>query len=505
MPDFIGIDSQRRLWRFDSSSTDSSERTMLATLDLRPPNPQPGQSHEHPQGLAYYNEEVYVLTRASRTNYMTGNLWSFSIHNFTIRTHRQSIEYNSTGGNTSIGNMTPLPGYNAGRFAFKNREFTPTGYSRIAPDGDSRETIVGDAGFERVDPFGSYNMQLFELICWQKTSGLDDAYGEFALDDGTVIGGVEQGLWYSVRGDESSIYTISSRDSVDHETNPFTRYQDARGSTNRGSPLGLFYLEEDDQIPHVVFWNTSTNVNRLYSCDPSAAQTVVREIAALDNIPGEGQPTFVTFAEYYPPIIQQFLDVVPLNMNMELSRPDLAVTGGTSFPVNPYVHWALTVEDLGVPETDRHWWSGEGDITIDGTTYKGATVDGQVLIGISPLEHSVDQPNKRMRIQVAIDKGSLRDILAEDVGIVGVRVRWIVSGDAGQSWYDLGRSFFGRLSAPVISGGVYSMELETYLGDADKGSPLQWSDETQQVQYPGDRGFEYVRGLADGFEHKWPP
>lgn len=173
------------------------------------------------------------------------------------------------------------------------------------------------------------------------------------------------------------------------------------------------------------------------------------------------------------------------------------------------VHWLMTFPDHNPV---YRFWSGEGDLSLDGHTWAGRS-----WVSLSAAENALDGPDKRMTVSLAVSTTSdepaereamrhLRTILMQDPGPLEVVIEWIFSRDHGQTWQRLPATFAGRLSNPVIRDGVYSIEIETWAGDVDRGRPLKWSDEDQRARAPGDRGLEYMRQLSEGIvDARWPP
>ena len=159
------------------------------------------------------------------------------------------------------------------------------------------------------------------------------------------------------------------------------------------------------------------------------------------------------------------------------------------------VHWLANFVDSGY-----RFWSGDGNLTIGGVTYQGRN-----FISLSTAEASLDAPRRRMTASFTIFDSTLRRALLQDPGPLTVEIRWIYSIDNGVNWLMVPRRFVGRLSTPVIRDGRYTIEIETYGGDVDRGRPLKWSHEDQMRRFPGDRGLEYMRAISEGVEISWPP
>ena len=154
-----------------------------------------------------------------------------------------------------------------------------------------------------------------------------------------------------------------------------------------------------------------------------------------------------------------------------------------------------------VARPDYRFWSGVGDLTFGGETYAGA---GD-LIALGPSEASLGQSNRRITASISVaENTTLRAQLMEDPGPLTVTLQWIYSTDQ-IAWSLVSRKFVGRLSRPVISGGVYQIELETYQGDVDRGRPLRWSHADQLARDATDKGFEFMESLAGGLRFRWPP
>ncbi|WP_425154711.1 hypothetical protein [Candidatus Palauibacter sp.] len=150
--------------------------------------------------------------------------------------------------------------------------------------------------------------------------------------------------------------------------------------------------------------------------------------------------------------------------------------------------------------TGHRFWSGHGDLTLDGVTYGG--LGGLVELGASETDA---QTATRLGVSVKAADPTLAASVLQDHGPSDVVVCWIWSADGGITWQPLDHEFRGRLSRPVLEAGVYRIEIEMYRGDIDRGRPLRWNDETQRIRAPGDTGMSRMRRLADGVRVTWPP
>ena len=170
------------------------------------------------------------------------------------------------------------------------------------------------------------------------------------------------------------------------------------------------------------------------------------------------------------------------------------------------VGWTAEIAGIGLAKTPYRVWSGIGDLTLGGKKYKGTEFDGGSLAGISPIDTSTSSPVSRASVRIAVPNTAVRAMLAYDVGPVNVVVKHILSSDGGRKWIQLPTGISGRLSRPSfdVEGSIYSVEIETWSGDIDRGDPVLWSDEDQRARHPGDQGFEFARTYEDGIEVQWP-
>ena len=196
-------------------------------------------------------------------------------------------------------------------------------------------------------------------------------------------------------------------------------------------------------------------------------------------------------------------------VNILQSITDPTTRGTTIEPIvpQPAVGWAAIIEGIGLSREYFRVWSGVGQLEIDGDVFEGTTFEGGAFASVSPIEHSVGSPSSRVNISIAVPSAVVRDMLNIDIGPVWIRVFNIVSQDNGLSWEKLPTGIAGRLSRPSfdVEGSVYTIEIETYSGDADRGRPKIWSEDSQKRDYQGDRGFDFARKIESGVEIRWPP
>lgn len=146
-------------------------------------------------------------------------------------------------------------------------------------------------------------------------------------------------------------------------------------------------------------------------------------------------------------------------------------------------------------------WSGDEPLNFMGKVYQPGN-----FINLQHASSEVGVPVRRMTASFAVAAPALRATLLQDSGPLLVTARFIYSDDNGATWNLVGNRFMGRLSNPRMAGGVYSVEIETYGGDVDRGRPNRWSHEAQVKRGGGgDLAFEMGAKLASGLETRWPP
>ena len=167
---------------------------------------------------------------------------------------------------------------------------------------------------------------------------------------------------------------------------------------------------------------------------------------------------------------------------------------------------AILREPKALPESANRWWSGEGDLLFEGHRWRGATYpDGGSLLGISGVKYTQNLPGRRTTASLAVTAESARALLNVDLGAVEAEIGWILRENPWADYTRIPRYFRGRVGLTNIQDGVFRAEIETYLGDVDRGVPFYWSHET------ADRGDFYAwkaraieQGAVSG-DSQWPP
>lgn len=148
-------------------------------------------------------------------------------------------------------------------------------------------------------------------------------------------------------------------------------------------------------------------------------------------------------------------------------------------------------------------WTGVGDLTWNSQTWNGAGS----LIGMAAVEETD-------RVEARGVTVSLSGVPTE---LVSAAIDGARQGLPGRVWLgfldaagaviaDPVQVYTGRLDVPEIADGAdtctVALTYEGRLIDMTRPREFRYTDESQQVLYPGDRGFEYVAAIQ-GREITW--
>ena len=162
---------------------------------------------------------------------------------------------------------------------------------------------------------------------------------------------------------------------------------------------------------------------------------------------------------------------------------------------------------LEIVDPSNYWpndnlWTGEGSLTVDGTTYSGV---GRV-VSVGEVADEIGPPSSRIEIAIDATDAATRAAALRDFGRLGTRLRWIWRTRSGD-WAFVRRSYVGTLSEGGVAGSVYTVELELEKGEGDLVRPLIWSHETCVERSPTGAeylGMEYMAQLESGLAVVWP-
>lgn len=150
-------------------------------------------------------------------------------------------------------------------------------------------------------------------------------------------------------------------------------------------------------------------------------------------------------------------------------------------------------------------WSGIGELTWDGRVWQGVGSLG----GISPLTESTDFSANGAKLQLSgIPSDYLSIALAEHYQGRNANIYLGLLDTAGQVIADPIKLFAAKMDTMEIMEGVetsvITLNIESRAISLKRTKERRYTHEDQQIDFPGDRGFEYVAGLQDK-EIIWKP
>lgn len=161
---------------------------------------------------------------------------------------------------------------------------------------------------------------------------------------------------------------------------------------------------------------------------------------------------------------------------------------------------SVTVGILFEGEFASGWvrlWSGIGTLSWDSKTWTGT---GN-LLGISGIDETAEVRASGMTVSLS---GVPSDLLSAALGDArsGRIGRVYLAFFSGSSIVaDPILQFEGRLDVPAIEDGpetaTISISYESELIDLERARERRYTPEDQQIDFPGDLGFDYVASLQD--------
>lgn len=143
-------------------------------------------------------------------------------------------------------------------------------------------------------------------------------------------------------------------------------------------------------------------------------------------------------------------------------------------------------------------WTGVGTVTWNGESWLGA---GE-LLDVSPIEVSGDVRASGMSVSLSGMPGSLISVVLAQAqqGLAG-RVYVGLMDSAGAVIADPHLAFSGRLDVPIIDDAgdrcTITISYEGRLIDLQRARERRYTDEDQRIEFPHDRGFEFIPSLQD--------
>lgn len=143
-------------------------------------------------------------------------------------------------------------------------------------------------------------------------------------------------------------------------------------------------------------------------------------------------------------------------------------------------------------------WTGVGPISWNGQTWTGA---GN-LMGVSPPTETIDVRAQGITCTLSGMPSSLISTALGQARLGQAGKVWLgVMDAAGAVIADPYLAFEGRLDVPGIEDAgascTISVNYESRLIDLQRPRERRWTDDDAQIDFAGDRGFEYVPALQD--------
>lgn len=169
--------------------------------------------------------------------------------------------------------------------------------------------------------------------------------------------------------------------------------------------------------------------------------------------------------------------------------------GATLFPV--------LLAEIDSAEGPVRAWTGIGDLTWSSRVFKGTGNLGKV----SALEENIDGRASGLRYELSGIPQEIVSLSLQSIRHNRVATLWLaVLDEQGRLLDDPVRLDRGYTDVPelVDDGATATIRLTTEKRSIDQRRPRvrRYTHEDQQIDDPGDRGFEYVEGLQDK-QVKW--
>lgn len=168
-------------------------------------------------------------------------------------------------------------------------------------------------------------------------------------------------------------------------------------------------------------------------------------------------------------------------------------TASTAVQVEPvifcYLDW---------PSAAVRLWTGTGPKTWDSQTWLGTGLMGAV----SPIEESTDGSATGISLTLTGIPSDLVSTILNDDYQGRTATLWLGFLDSsGSVIADPVQIFSGKMDVASIDDegetGTITLTVESELVDFLRSRERRYTHEDQQIDYPGDLGFEFVSGLQD--------
>lgn len=143
-------------------------------------------------------------------------------------------------------------------------------------------------------------------------------------------------------------------------------------------------------------------------------------------------------------------------------------------------------------------WTGVGQIDWNGFTWTG----GGNLLGISEITETPDVRAVGITVSLSgMPAAVLSAVLGQARQGLPLTIYVGAMDAAGAVIATPYRSYQGRLDVPSIEDagekGIVAIAYESRLIDLERPRARRWTHEDAQIDTPGERGFEYISGLAN--------
>lgn len=141
------------------------------------------------------------------------------------------------------------------------------------------------------------------------------------------------------------------------------------------------------------------------------------------------------------------------------------------------------------------YWTGIGDLTWDSKTFTG---DGK-FYGCGSIRESLDVVANGISVDVSGVSSELIALVLSEAKQTNVGYLWRAFLDDDDAIIDVDLRFVGNLDDTYIneqpSGSTITLNYESRLIRFKKPRAVTMSNEAQQSEYKGDKGFEYIQQL----------
>ncbi len=142
-------------------------------------------------------------------------------------------------------------------------------------------------------------------------------------------------------------------------------------------------------------------------------------------------------------------------------------------------------------------WTGIGPLAWDGKTFEGVGDLG----GVSPVSETLDLRAEGITVSLSGIKSSMLSLVLGEARQGRPCHLWLAAlTEAGELDGEPHMAFSGRMDVPRINDdgatATIAITAETRLIDLARPRERRFSHEDQQIDFPGDRGFEYVTAIT---------